>query len=238
MSGWTAKRFWKEATVVPYADAFAVRLDDRPVRTPAKNELVVPTQALARAIAEEWDAQEAVVRPQNMPMTRAANAAIDKVGPQHSEVASLLAAYGDADLICYRADAPDSLVSRQSEAWDPLLEWINRLFDIQLCVITGVMHVPQKPEHLDRLSARVHELDKYTLTAFHDLVGLSGSLAIGFAALEGWKSTAKLWSLSRVDEVWQQELWGEDEEAIATAAFKEKEFGDAMRFHRFLHDPD
>lgn len=238
MSGWTAKRFWQEASVFPNGDAFSVRLDDRPVRTPAKAELVVPTHALACAIAAEWDAQEGEVRPQDMPMTRAANAAIDKVRPQHAEVASLLAAYGDADLICYRADSPESLVTRQSEAWDPLLEWINQCFDVQLRVITGVMHVPQKPEYLQRLDAGVREMDEYTLTAFHDLVGLSGSLAIGFAALERWKSDAELWRLSRVDELWQQELWGEDEEASATAAFKEREFGDAMRFHQLSQCSD
>lgn len=238
MSGWTTKRFWTEATVARHADGFTIRLDDRPVKTPAKADLVVPTRALAQAIADEWDAQDGEVRPQDMPMTRAANAAIDKVRPQHAEVAALIAAYGDADLICYRADRPDSLVARQIDAWDPLLHWINRRFDVRLRVATGVMHVPQEAAHLDRLAADVHAMDEYTLTAFHDLVGLSGSLAIGFAALERWKPAAELWRLSRVDELWQQELWGEDAEAMATAAFKEKEFSAALRFHGLSQCPD
>ncbi|MEM6577667.1 MAG: ATP12 family protein [Pseudomonadota bacterium] len=238
MSGWVTKRFWTDASVVRHAEGFTVQLDERPVKTPAKAELVVPTRALGHAIAEEWNAQEAEIRPQDMPMTRAANAAIDKVRPQHADVASLIAAYGDADLICYRADTPAGLVSRQADAWDPLVDWINQRFDVQLHIVTGVMHVPQNPAHLDRLAAHVHEMDEYTLTAFHDLVGLSGSLAIGFAALERWKPGDELWRLSRIDELWQQELWGEDEEAIATAAFKGREFNDAMRFHELLQYHD
>ena len=238
MSGWTTKRFWTEATVATHTDGFTVRLDDRPVKTPAKADLVVPTRALAQAIADEWNAQEGEVRPQNMPMTRAANAALDKVRSQHAEVASLIAAYGDADLICYRAEAPDTLVSRQKAAWDPLLDWINQRFDIRLRVATGVMHVPQTATDLERLAKGVHAMDDYTLTAFHDLVGLSGSLAIGFAALDHWKPVADLWRLSRVDELWQQELWGEDEEATATAAFKETEFSGAMRFYELSQCPE
>lgn len=238
MSGWVAKRFWTAATVADHAEGFTVRLDDRPVRTPAKSDLVIPSRALARSIATEWNAQDGEIRPQDMPMTRAANAAIDKVRPQHAEVASLIAAYGDADLICYRADAPDSLVSRQLQAWDPLLDWINQRFDIRLQTVTGVMHVPQDGADLAKLSAAVHAMDEYTLTAFHDLVGLSGSLAIGFAALERWRSAEELWRLSRIDELWQQELWGEDEEANATAAFKEGEFTEAMRFYELSKSPD
>ncbi|MEM9845842.1 MAG: ATP12 family protein [Pseudomonadota bacterium] len=238
MTGWAARRFWKEAVVAEHADGVTVRLDERPVKTPAKADLVVPSFALARAIAEEWNAQDGEVRPQDMPMTRAANAAIDKVRPQHAEVAALIAEYGDADLICYRADTPDTLVARQSAAWDPLLDWINQRFGIRLQTVTGVMHVGQDSADLEKLSGAVHDMDEYTLTAFHDLVGLSGSLAIGFAALDRWRSAAELWRLSRVDEIWQQELWGEDEEAITTAAFKEREFNDAIRFHELSKSHD
>lgn len=238
MSNWTAKRFWKEAVVATHESGFTVRLDDRSVKTPNKADLVIPTRALARAIAEEWDAQEGEVKPQEMPLTRAANAAIDKVRPQHHEVANLIAAYGDADLICYRADSPETLVSRQIDAWDPLVRWINQRFGVSLRIVTGVMHAPQDPEHLEKLAAGVYAMDEYALTAFHDLVGLSGSLAIGFAAIESWKSAEELWHLSRVDELWQQELWGEDEEAIATAAFKEQEFRGAMRFYELSRRPD
>lgn len=238
MSVWATKRFWKKATVLPQAGGFTVLLDDRPVKTPGKAEFVVPTRALAQAIAAEWDTQQGEVRPQSMPMTRAANAAIDKVRVQHAEVAEMLAAYGDADLICYRADTPNSLVSRQQAAWDPLLVWMNEHFDIQLRVMTGVIHAPQDKADLEKLSAAVHDMNEFTLTAFHDLVGLSGSLAIGFAALSRWRPIADLWALSRVDEIWQQELWGEDEEAIATAAFKEREFADAMRFYELSETPE
>ena len=123
MTGWKRKRFWKQARVVADGDGFAVELDGRPVRTPAKAALRLPGRAMAQAIAAEWDAQEDEIAPATMPFTRTANAAIDKVTPQRAEVAAMLAAYGDSDLLCYRADRPAELVRRQAESWDPALDW-------------------------------------------------------------------------------------------------------------------
>lgn len=121
MSGWTAKRFWQAAQAEPCDGGFTVRLDGRGVKTPAKAPLVVPTLAMAQAIAAEWDAQTGVVQPETMPVTRAANSAIDKIVPQRAEVVALLAAYGASDLLCYRAVGPEALAERQAAAWDPLL---------------------------------------------------------------------------------------------------------------------
>ena len=143
---WTAKRFWTDATVEEAAQGFTVRLDGRAVKTPAKAELVVPTTAMAEAIAQEWQAQDEVIDPNSMPVTRSANAAIDKVTAQFKEVADMLAAYGDSDVTCYRADTPDSLVARQAAAWDPLLEWAAVTFGARLFPVQGVMHAPQRPD--------------------------------------------------------------------------------------------
>jgi len=231
MSEWKAKRFWKEAVVAEQEGGFGIRLDARPVKTPAKATLLVPSHDLALAIAQEWDAQDEVIRPDMMPMTRSANAAIDKVTHQHAEVAELLAAYGDADLLCYRADGPQSLCERQAEAWDPLLDWAEGALGARLVPVQGVMHRPQEAGALACLSEKVHGMDHFTLTAFHDLVGLSGSLILGFAALHHLRPPEELWELSRLDERFQEEQWGVDEEAREVEALKQSQFLHAVRFH-------
>ncbi len=231
MSGWHAKRFWKEASVVAVPGGYTVHLDGRPVRTPAKAALIVPTQALAEVIAAEWQAQEGRIDPNAMPFTRSANAAIDKVTAQQAEVARMLVGYGDADLICYRAQSPAELVARQAEAWDPLLDWAESVLGARLSPVVGVVHVPQEPEALEHLDAQVAALDIWALTAFHDLVSLSGSLVIGFSALRDLHAPEHLWRLSRIDETWQEEQWGSDEEAKRAALRKESDFLHAKRFH-------
>lgn len=231
MSDWKAKRFWKEAGVVEEEGGFGVRLDGRAVRTPAKAALIVPTRALAEAIAAEWNAQEGKIDPGTMPFTRSANAAIDKVARQKSEVAEMLAAYGDSDLVCYRATGPVELIEKQAAAWNPLLDWTESVLSAKLLVVEGVVHVPQDAAALARLRAHVDALDIWALTAFHDLVSLSGSLVIGFAALDGFYPVETLWSLSRVDETWQAEQWGSDEEAEEMAARKQSDFIHAKRFY-------
>lgn len=232
MSGWAARRFWTAAHVVEVGGRYTVELDGRPVKTPAKAPLSLPTRALARAVAAEWDAQEGEVRPQTMPMTRSANSAIDKVTPQFDEVAALIADYGASDLICYRADGPRVLVERQAAAWDPLMAFSARDLFAPLVVTTGVIPVDQPSASLERLRAAVRALDPFALTAFHDLVALSGSLIIGFATIRGHAAPEALWATSRIDEDWQAELWGTDEEAAAAAALKRAAFLDAFRFHQ------
>jgi chaperone required for assembly of F1-ATPase len=231
MSEWKAKRFWKNATVAFEGDGFGVLLDGRPVRTPAKSPLVLPTRALAEAIAAEWDAQQGSIDPRSMPFTRSANAAIDKVAVQHGEVAQMIADYGDSDLLCYRAPAPAELVARQQEMWDPLLEWAADVLDARLHTASGVVHVPQDPAALDRLSQRVHAMDSFALAAFHDLVSLSGSLILGFAGTLDHLEIERLWQISRLDEDWQIEQWGADEDAAILAATKRLAFLHAKRFH-------
>lgn len=230
MSGWARKVFWKEVGVEAAPDGFAVTLDGRGLKTPAKAPLVVPTRDLAALVAAEWEAQEGEIRPETMPATRAANAAIDKVRGQFAEVAGLLTAYGETDLLCYRAEAPLALVERQAAAWDPLLDWAAGRFGVRWVITGGVMHRPQPAETLERLGAHVARYTPFQLTAFHDLVALSGSLVIGLAAAEGQGRAAELWLASRIDEDWQREQWGEDEDASAQAACKRDAFLNAARF--------
>lgn len=230
MSSWKQKRFWTAAAVAPHPEGFTVHLDGRQVKTPAKADLVVPTEEMAQAIAAEWDAQEGEVRPAEMPVTRGANAAIDKVRVQHDEVADMLAAYGDADLLCYRAAEPEELVRRQSEAWDPMLDWAAEALGARLEVRTGVIHAPQPQPALDRLAERVQAMTAFQLAAFHDLVSLSGSLVLAFAAVHRLQPVERLWEMSRIDETWQEELWGVDEEARALAERKRQDFLLAARF--------
>ena len=230
MSDWAPKRFWTKAETTPTADGFAVTLDGRPVKTPAKAPLCVPTQTMADAIAAEWDAQTEKVDPGTMPFTRSANAAIDKVRVQHAEVADMLAAYGDSDLLCYRADAPTELVVRQTAQWDPVLAWASASLDAQLMPRTGVVHVPQNAQTLDVLRARTHAFDAFELAAFHDLVSLTGSLILGFAATLDHLDVDTIWDLSRLDELWQEEQWGRDDEAHDLMLVKKDAFRHAKRF--------
>ncbi|MFD1341051.1 ATP12 family chaperone protein [Litorisediminicola beolgyonensis] len=233
MSDWAPKRFWQETSVVDAEDGFEVRLDTRPVRTPAKQPLVLPSRALADAVAEEWQAQEERIDPRRMPVTRSANAAIDKVRPQQAEVAAMLSAYGDSDLLCYRAEGPAELVARQEAGWDPMLDWAAATFEARLEPRTGVMHAPQDPDALAKLAAAVARLDAFELAAFHDLVSLTGSLVLGLAAERG-QDAETIWRLSRIDEEWQAELWGADDEATRVAEEKRTDFNHAVRFLTLL----
>ncbi|MGA1181319.1 MAG: ATP12 family chaperone protein [Marivivens sp.] len=224
MSNWKPKRFWKEATVVEAQGGFTVLLDGRAVKTPAKAPLVVPTRAMAEAIAAEWQAQEKEVDPRTMPVTRSANAAIDKVTPQKAEVCQMLADYGGHDLLCYRAIGPQELVQRQASAWDPILSWCDQQLAAPLASGQGVMHVEQPAQSLARLAHEIERLDSFGIAALHDLVTISGSLVLALAVLHRHLDWQAAWALSRIDEEFQIEQWGHDEEAAAAALAKEWAF--------------
>ena len=225
------KRFWKDASVVAEGAGFAVHLDGRAVQTPARALLVVPFEKLAQAIAQEWQDQGEKIDPATMPMTRRANAAIDKVAVQQAEVASMLAEYGGSDLICYRATHPEGLIARQAAAWDPLVAWAAQEFGAGLAVTSGVMPVAQAADSLAALTDQVHGLTVFELTGFHDLVALSGSLVLALAAIRGFAESDAIWQLSRVDDLWQEDQWGRDDEATEVAARKRQDFLDAFRFY-------
>lgn len=230
MTGWAPRRFYRAATAGPEGMGWTVRLDDRPLRTPAKVPLILPTRALAEAIAAEWAAQEGTIEPASMPMARAANSAIDKVAVQRAEVVAMLAAYGETDLLCHRAEAPAGLVQRQAQAWDPLLSWAAEDLGAPLTPVAGVMPVAQPPESLARLRAALDALDGFELTAAHDLVTLTGSLVIGLAAVRGHLPDDDLWRMATVDDAWQAEVWGRDDEASQAAEARRAAFLSAARF--------
>lgn len=229
MSEWKTKRFWTSADVSEAEGGFTVTLDGRGVKTPGKSPLIVPTAALASAIAAEWDAQEDEINPLTMPVTRSANSAIEKIAPQREVVIDALAEYGATDLICYRADRPQELVARQAAAWDPLLAWARDELGATLTTTTGVMFSAQPEEALAALRAPLETATAFELAGLHDLIMLSGSLVIGLKA-RGEVDVAELWDASRVDETFQADEWGYDEEAQAAAETKREAFEAAHRF--------
>lgn len=230
MSVWSARRFWTEATVTAEAGGFTVLLDTRPVRTPLKAPLILPTEGLAQAVAAEWQAQQDKVNPATMPFTRTANTAIDKVAPQFDAVAAMLADYGGTDLLCYRATGPQALIARQVAAWDPLLHWASEALDCPLHATAGVVHIDQPATSLTRLHSAVAALSPFQLAAFHDLVAISGSLVLALAVTHGRLTAEDAWTLSRTDEDWQIEAWGADAEAAEIIALKQAAFLQADRF--------
>ena len=230
MSGWAAKRFWQQASVEAVEGGYGVRLDTRPVKTPAKQPLVLPTRAMAEAIAAEWDAQQGLIRPDTMPLTRAANSAIDKVAPQMAGVVGEIANYGSTDLLCYRATDPPPLVARQAAGWDPLLDWAHDVLQARLVVTAGVIPVAQPAEGLAHLQRHVAAHTPFQMAALHDLVAISGSLILGLAVARERLRADEAFALSRIDETWQTEQWGEDEEAAALEAVRHAAFLTAERF--------
>lgn len=235
MSEWAAKRFWSEASVQAEGTGFRVYLDARELKTPNKTALDLPTRAMAEAIAAEWDAQEGEIAPLTMPVTRGANSAIDRVAPQKPAVADMLAAYAETDLLSHRATAPAELQALQAAAWDALLDWAEGRYGARLSVTEGILATTHDPSALAALSRAVHAMDAFEMTALHDLVTLSGSLIIGLAVAEGHLDPAVGWDRSRIDEEWQIDLWGRDEEADALAAAKRAQFLQAKTFWDLSH---
>lgn len=231
MSQWAAKRFWSLAHAVDTGAGFTVHLDARPVRTPAKAAFMLPTRAMAQAAAAEWQAQNGKVRPETMPVTRAANSAIDKVTPLHAAVVAEVAGFGGTDLLCYRATYPDALIARQAALWDPVLAWAAQALAAPLTVTSGVIPVPQPRASLATLTARVARLDPFRLMALHDLVAISGSLILGLAVTAGERTAAQAWEACRVDENWQAEQWGADEDATRLQELRRQAFLQADRFY-------
>jgi chaperone required for assembly of F1-ATPase len=230
MSAWKPKRFWKAVTIHPHADGFAVHLDARHARTPGKAPLILPSRAMADAVAAEWQAQQGLVKPETMPFTRGANTAIDKVAPQMGVIVADLASYGGTDLLCYRATGPQALVDRQNAGWNPLLDWSAEALNAPLHHVPGVMHIAQPEASLARLHALVAAMQPFQITGFHDLVQLSGSLILALAVTRGRLTPDAAWGLSRIDETWQIEAWGDDEDAAATVEIKRLAFHQAVAF--------
>ena len=224
------KRFYKDVAVIASDQGFAVQLDARPVRTPARALLALPTPALAEAVAAEWRAQGESVDPATMPFTGLANAAIDHVVANHKSFAAGIARYGESDLLCYRAEAPQTLVQRQAAAWDPLLDWARARYDVAFVVTQGVLPVAQPTQTLARLGAVVEAFDPFLLAGLSTLVNLSGSLICGLAIVDGGHDLDAIWQAAEIDEAWQVEQWGEDAQAAARNARRAADFAVAGAF--------
>lgn len=224
------KRFWKTVTI---ADG-AIELDGRPVRTPARATLLLPTPQLAEAVAEEWRSVGKEIDPRAMPLTGFANAAIDQIAPNPAPFAADLARYGESDLLCYRAESPQPLVQRQAAQWDPLLDWARARYDVHFETTAGIMHRPQPPATIARLQEVVAALDPFLLAALSPLVTISGSLVAALALLEGAADRDTVWRAAQLDEDWQAEQWGEDELATRAREARRADFEAAARFLSLL----
>lgn len=224
------KRFWKEAAGVPDESGWGIALDGKPVRTPARHPLVLPTEALAEAVAAEWNDAGETLDPRSMPLTGLANAAIDTVGAGKHDFAEGLARYGESDLLCYRAEGPRELQARQEAAWDELLAWGRRCFDVDFETTCGIVHVPQPDATVRRLAHAVAPLDAFRLAGLSPLVTIGGSLLVALAVLEGHIPAERAWEAVTIDEQWQREQWGEDAEAEAALEQRRNDFLAAARF--------
>lgn len=230
------KRFWKAADVAERDGGWSVELDGKPIRTPGHNPLAAPTEALAQAIADEWNGVEGAIVPRLMPLTGIANAAIDRVMPDSTAFAAGLARYGESDLACYRAERPRELVARQEARWDSLLAWARRRFDVDFRTTCGIMHVAQPDATIDRLAYAVAALDPFRLAGLSPLVTIGGSLVAALAVMERAVSPEEAWEAVTIDERWQAEQWGGDPEAEAALANRRRDFMAAARFLHFLED--
>ncbi len=225
------KRFWQNAVVA--ADG-VVHLDGRPVRTPGRQPLALPTPALAGAVAQEWRDVGETVDPRAMPLTGLANAAIDRVAPDPGAFAAGLAAYGESDLLYYRAESPPELIAREEAAWDPLLDWARDRYDIHFEPVSGIIHRPQPAATLARLADAVASRSAFALVALQPLVTISGTLIGTLALAEGAVDADGLWHAATVDERWQVEQWGDDPLAADARAARRRDFDAAVRFLRLL----
>ena len=217
------KRFYTEVTVVSEPGGWGVHLDGKPVRTPAQVPLLVPTVALADAVAAEWAVQIATIAPATMPLTGLANAAIDRIAPDVARFAGELTRFAESELLCYRAENPAPLVARQAAMWDPLLAWATARYDIVFAVTSGIVHVAQPPATLVRLGMAFASFDPFRLAALHPVVTICGSAVIGLAVAERRLDGNQAWAMGQLDEIWQTEQWGED--PLATASREARQGG-------------
>ena len=214
------KRFYKEVSV---ADG-AILLDGKPVKTPARAALTLPTPELAETVAAEWRAQGEEIDPRTMKLTGLCNAAIDRIAPDVTAFLRPLAAYAESDLLCYRADNPAELIARQAEAWDPLLAWARARFDVHFAVTSGIVHAPQPDATIARLGEALGVYDAFHLAGLAPIITIGGSLVTALALAEDEVDTDRAFDLTHLDELWQARRWGEDRLALEARAARKRDF--------------
>ena len=231
-----AKRFFETAASEERDGAFVLTLDGRPARTPARRPVAVPTRALGDALAAEWQAQETVIDPAAMPVTRLVNSAIDGVADGMAEVAEDIVRYAGSDLVVYRAGEPERLAAEQAASWDPILAWADDALGARLTLSEGITFVAQPEAALSALRARVaQETSPFGLAALHVMTTLTGSALIALAHAEGCLTAAEAWAAAHVDERFQERVWGEDEAALQRRAAREADFRAASRVYALAH---
>ena len=229
------KRFYRQAEAVPLdPDGYGVALDGRRVRTPAGRPLAMPSRALAAAVAEEWAAQGKTVLPRTMAMMTLAATALDRVVPRVCEVATEIARYGETDLLCYRDADGGELARRQNAAWQPVLDWLAATHGAKLRTVAGVMPAAQEKSALETLRRAVDAHEPFRLTALHTAVAATGSAALGMALLGGRLNACQAWRCARLDDEWQAERWGEEEDARKRGAALRDELTAVERFAALL----
>jgi len=233
------QRFYKSVTVeaLEQASAFAVLLDSKPVQTPARNPLQVPGAALAQAIAAEWDAQSGEIAVERMPLTQVAATALDRVSTDTDTYAHQIAAYGETDLVCYRTHNPDALAARQMAVWQPLVDWVAKTFSAPLTVTSGVTPVAQPPATLTALRDAVVAHDIFEMSALGLATTASGSLIIALALSHGRIDADAAFEAGYLDEAWQVEQWGSEEEAEVRQQTAHADIKTAAVFFELCRNP-
>jgi chaperone required for assembly of F1-ATPase len=227
------QRFYQAASVEEQPAGHAVLLDGRPVRTPARRILCAPTQPLAQALADEWEAQREVIDPAAMPLTRLANSIIDGVVDASAPVQAEIAKFLGSDLVCYRAGSPDGLVERQARHWDPLIAWARDALGARFVLAEGVIFVAQ-PADAVAAAARAIPAEPWRLGAVSAITSLTGSALIALAMAQGHLSAEDAWAAAHVDEDWNMQQWGRDEQALERRAAREAELRTAARVLELL----
>ncbi|MGB9645819.1 MAG: ATP12 family protein [Stellaceae bacterium] len=228
------KRFYRKAEAAKRVGGYAVTLDGKPIKTPGKRDLLVPSGVLAAAIAEEWNAQEIEVRTATMPLTRLATTTLDRVATQRDAIIRQTANYAGTDLVCYRATHPPALAARQQAVWQPLIDWAVLRYDAPLVVTNGVIPKPQSATSLRAFAAAVTENDDFALTALHVATAACGSLIIALALFEGHLDAEGAFTTAQLDESFQIEAWGEDAEAAERRRALAADIQAAARFISLL----
>jgi chaperone required for assembly of F1-ATPase len=229
------KRFYANAVVAEIADGFAVTLDGKPIRTPSGRQVVAPNREIADAIAAEWQAQQELIDPSTMPMTRFANSVITAVVDRVEAVTDDIAKYFQSDLLFYRAGHPEALVAREAAHWDPLLFWAADALGAHFILAEGIVHVRQPEAAVAAARAALPD-DPWSIAAMHVITTLTGSALLALAFLRGVVDQDQVWAAAHVDEDWNSEKWGVDEEVAARRAVRLVDFRAAAVILRALHD--
>jgi chaperone required for assembly of F1-ATPase len=208
------KRFYKEVETIAESDGWIVLLDGKSIKTPAWQTLLMPTIGMAEKVVREWEEQGDMIVPLSMPLTRYANATIDRTRTMRDDVIEQICAFGQSDMLCYRVAEPPDLVERQLAEWQPLLDWLSASRDINLSVTAGIIQIDQPPSTLERVNDVVSAFDDFQLTGLHAVTTVCGSIALGLALADGHIDCAETLELATLEERHQMGLWGEDPETM------------------------